>query len=421
MFKIHSHCRACGYGTPKGPPGIKSAPSDEKLVPVLSLGNQALANAFAKPDEMQSALYPLDVVLCPKCQLAQTSVVVPASVLYSTYKYVTSKSQTMQTHFQVLWDFVSTECKPEAMVEIGSNDGDFLKFAKDNGSTAVCGIDPAENLVGEARDRGLFTYCGVFDEQTANIARAAMPPIDLVMARHVFCHVDDWVGFMKALDTLCHRDTVVVIEVPHVRDLLENNEFDTIYHEHLSYLNLAALRALLDRSNFHLHRVTNFPIHGGALGLMLRHNTAAERPHESVEEAYAIESPDLDKRWQNLSYTMKNMVFNLIDQVHDLTKKGKSVVGFGASAKSTVWLNMLGFTRKDIRFICDSTPQKWYCTSPGTDIPIVDEGALLREQPDYAIMFCWNFQSECLEKNKRWLEKGGRFIIPVPSICIAPQ
>jgi hypothetical protein len=419
MFKLHNKgCRACSYGSPKGPPGIKAAPSDEKLIPVLYLGNHALSNAFAKPDELHSALYPLEVLLCPKCQLAQLSIVVPSSVLYSTYKYVTSKSKTMQDHFKALWEFIKTECNPESVLEVGSNDGDFLQFAKDNGATAVCGIDPAQNLAEIACERGLYTYCSTLDMETAKMARNSMPAIDLIVARHVFCHVDDWMEFMSCVDYLSNTDTIILIEVPHVKDLLENHEFDTIYFEHTSYLNLGAMKALLERTHFHIHRVQRFPIHGGAIVLMLRRNNSDAPPHESVEQAFKDENVDFLQLWQDLAYAVKNMVFNLKEMILDLNRQGKSVVGFGASAKSTVWLNMLGLTKKEIRFICDSTPQKWGCTSPGTDVPIVDEGALLRELPDYAILFCWNFLSECVTKNKLWLDQGGQFIVPVPKLRV---
>jgi novobiocin biosynthesis protein NovU/D-mycarose 3-C-methyltransferase len=403
MFKLHTACRAC---------------SGEKLIPVLSLGNQALANAFAKPDELHSAFYPLEVVLCPKCLLAQLSIVVPSSVLYGTYKYVTSKSQTMQDHFKALWELIKTECNPESVLEVGSNDGDFLQFAKDNDVTVACGVDPAENLVAIARERGLVTFSSVLDMETAKMVRTAMPSIDLIIARHVFCHVDDWMEFMSCVDYLSGTDTVTLIEVPHVLDLLQNHEFDTIYHEHTSYLNLIAMKALLDRTQFHLHSVQKFPIHGGAIVLLLRRNSCVIPPHKSVVQAFHDEYVDFLELWKNLSFNVKNMVWELKQLILDLNRKGKSVVGFGASAKSTVWLNMLGLTKKEIRFICDSTPQKWGCISPGTDVPIVDEGALLRELPDYAVLWSWNFCDEIVRKNKLWLDKGGQFIVPVPKLRV---
>jgi novobiocin biosynthesis protein NovU/D-mycarose 3-C-methyltransferase len=244
-----------------------------------------------------------------------------------------------------------------------------------------------------------------------------MPPVDVVVARHVFCHVDDWRGFMRSLDLLCGKETLVAIEVPHCSDLLKHTEFDTIYHEHLSYFTLRAMNALLEHTPFRLHRVQHFPIHGGAMVVLLRRRDSEKPIHPSVYEAMDQELVSLGD-WTTFQVKALQKITQLRDEVLDLLECGKRVAGFGASAKSTVWINACGFTRRELAFVCDSTKQKWGCTSPGTDIPIVDEGALLREQPDYAIMFCWNFASEVIERNQLYLSKGGKFIVPVPSIKV---
>lgn len=413
----HSVCRACRFAEPKGPPGIKSVPSGEKLVPVFSLGLQPLSNAFAKADEPQSAFYPLEVLFCPRCTLAQLSCTVPPATLYANYPYVTSKSATMQAHFKTLWEAIKLECEPKSMCEIGSNDGDFLEFARNNGVT-VCGIDPAENLAEEASRRGLQTFRGVFDIPIAQMAWGAMPPINLVVARHVFCHVDDWGGFVKALDYLCKQDTLVVIEVPYVLDLLENVQFDTIYHEHTSYLSLKAMEFLLEGTPFHMHKVQRFPIHGGAIAVMLRRNDSGIEPHESVVRMLAAEDVT-EKTWKDFSDAVRNKIWGLQELVRDLKIKGKTIVGYGASAKATVWLNACKFARKEISFVCDSTPQKQNRTVPGTDIPVTDEGALLRDLPQYAILFSWNYSREIIANNARWHELAiGHWIVPVPKLEI---
>lgn len=416
----HTVCRACGFAKPTGPPGIKAVPSGEKLVPVFSLlGLQPLANAFAKADEPQSAFYPLEVLWCPRCGLAQLSATVPADVLYKTYAYVTSNSETMKAHFSALWDALKQEGEPSSVVEIGSNDGRFLAFAKEHGAM-VCGIDPAQNLAHEANLNGLQTFCGVFDDDTANMARGSMPPVNLIIARHVFCHVDDWRGFVKSLEVLATKDTLMVIEVPYVLDMLKNCEWDTVYHEHTSYLSLKAMEWLLRDSPFHLHKVLRFPIHGGAIAIMLRHNQSGVIPHESVSEMLAAEDI-AEKTWKDFSDAARNRIWGLDELVKRLRGDGKTVVGYGASAKATVWLNALKFTRKEIAFVCDSTPQKQWRFVPGTDIQVMDEGALLRELPDYAIMWCWNFADECIKKNARWIEQGGHFIVPIPTLKIVPH
>lgn len=402
MWKLHTKCRACG---------------SDKLNSVFSLGLQPLANAFAKPSELQSAFYPLEVLFCPLCTLGQLSCTVPPSTLYSNYPYVTSKSETMQAHFESLWKAIKSECEPESVCEIGSNDGDFLNFARANGAVAICGIDPAENLAEEADRKGIQTFRGVLDQDMAKTAFSAMPVIDLVVARHVFCHVDDWQEFVKSLEVLCNKNTLVVIEVPYVLDLLKNVEFDTIYHEHTSYLSIKAMQFLLEDSPFQMHKVIRFPIHGGAICIMLRHRKSGIDPHDSVSQMLHSEQITEDD-WNEFGMSAHAKIDNLRELVLKLKADKKSIVGYGASAKATVWLNSLKLSRDQVAFVCDSTSQKQNRFVPGADIPIVDPGALTRELPDYAICWAWNFFREIQTKEVLFREKGGKWIVPVPELKI---
>jgi SAM-dependent methyltransferase len=420
MYTLHTYCRACDFGKPSGPPGTKSAPTGERLIEVFNLGLQPLSNDFCKEDEEHSGFAPLKVMYCPRCSLAQLSVVVDPKILYSKYSYVTSNSATMHEHFKILWDCIRDR-QPNAVnvLEIGSNDGRLLEFLKDYGVESVIGIDPAENLVHEAEKRGVRSICGLFDAKTTPIISMAMPRIDVIIARHVFCHVDDWHGFIKNLQDICDEDTLVVIEIPYVVDLLGNAQFDTIYHEHLSYLNIKAVEALLDKTLLRLDHIQHFKIHGGAIALYLRFRDYKTLRDDSVEFYLTHEKDNLTlKSWSVFEGKAKSNIAQLKNNVDTMTRSGKTVCGFGASAKSTVWVNACGFTRQQLKFICDSTPQKQWRFSPGSDIPITDEGALLRELPDYAVLFAWNYASEAVAKNHLWLEQGGKFIVPVPNIRI---
>ncbi len=421
MYSAHTFCRACGYAKPTGPPGIKAARSDERLVEVFDLGVVPLANDFHSDAEASAGFAPLKVMFCPKCLLAQLSVVVDPAVLYSHYSYVTSQSRMMFDHFTSLWDCIKDRHpNPDNVLEIGSNDGTFLKFLQENGVPYVLGIDPAENLAEKADANGVRTLRGLFtDSDMAKVASSAMPTVDVVMARHVFCHVDDWHGFVKSLDVVCQKETLVVIEVPYVADLLKQVQFDTIYHEHLSYMNVRAMVALLDGTPFKLHAVQHFPIHAGAIVLYLRRRDYNGLADDSVESYLAQEIASLDiEAWNLFNGKAKSNIAALKDTVLELTRNGKSVCGFGASAKSTVWVQACKFTRQYIKFIVDSTPEKHWKFSPGSDIRICDEGALLRDLPDYAILWAWNYEKEVIQKNQMWMDKGGQFIIPVPSVHI---
>lgn len=422
MFTIHNFCRACHYAKPSGPPGMKSSPSGEKLVEVFDLGLQALANDFCDDADEHAGFAPLKVMFCPRCKLAQLSVVVNPATLYAKYNYVTSNSNTMFAHFKLLWDCINERHgNPVNVLEIGSNDGTLLNYLKENGAESVVGIDPAENLTTEANNRGVRSICGLFDKDTAGILSTAMPRVDVVIARHVFCHVDDWQAFVRNLDLICQKDTLIAIEVPYVMDLLRLLQFDTIYHEHLSYLNITAVDKLLEGTPFKLDHIQHFNIHGGAIALYIRRRDYEGLADDSVAWYLDNEAKNLNvEAWSLFEGKVRSNIAELKNFVGTLSKSGSTVCGFGASAKSTVWVNACGFTRKELKFITDTTPQKQWKFSPGSNIPIVDEGALLRELPSYAVLFSWNYKNEILEKNRLFIEKGGKFIVPIPTVQTVP-
>lgn len=410
MFRLHNHCRACNYAF-HGAGGNRNP--TEKLIEVFDLGIQPLANDFTKPGEAQAGYAPLKVLFCPRCSLAQLSVVVDPSILYSHYAYVTSPSAMMREHFERLIKDIAAETDSKGVLEIGSNDGRLLALMQERGYS-VQGVDPAENLSAAARERGVPTQTGFFGEDLARV----LPQFDIVIARHVFCHVDDWHDFVRGLEAVSHAETLICIEVPYAGDMIKQCAFDTIYHEHLSYPTIKAVRALLKDTSLQLHRIIRYPIHGGAILMMLRRKDTESQPCSQTflnEENITVED------WQKFSKQAHNQIFLLQMTVVKLCSDGpKRIAGLGASAKSTVWINACNFTRKEIDFIADNTPQKQLTFSPGTDIPIVDEGAILRELPDYIVMFCWNYQVEVLEKFALARSKGVKFIVPVPEIKVVP-
>ena len=416
MYHLHHACRACGYGPKLGAEGVKLTRGDERLQEVFSLGLQPLANSFSTDRDEQSGFAPLDVLFCPRCGLAQLSVVVKPEILYSHYLYVTSPSQTMALHFAALTRKLAEQTTFGSVLEIGSNDGAFLRTLKDD--FEVMGIDPAANLTAKAIGERIPTICGVFNRDTAEQALAKHGGgFDLVVARHVFCHVDDWRGFMDSLALVLNADGLVAIEVPYVKDLLDRGEFDTIYHEHTSYLNVRAFNALLQDSPFVLQRIESFPIHGGAIVLMLRRRDYGAPIHESVT-SYLLQENITADTWKEFSRKAKANMGALINFIVQVRKEGKRVAGMGASAKSTVWVNAIKLTRADMDFVTDTTQQKLWKLIPGSNIPIVDEGAILRELPDYLVLFAWNYEQECIRKNLRYLERGGRIVVPVPELHV---
>lgn len=411
MFKLHTVCRACGLRA-TGASGIKSEPNQQALIKVANFGVRPLANDFRMADQEHAGFAPLEVMFCPRCKLAQLSVVVDPKILYRDYPYVTSGSATMQRHFEKLMaDIIAQYGKlPESILEIGSNDGKFLAFAKQQGVVEVHGIEPDAKLAQTAAENGISTTVKFWP----NSIHPFGVKYDIILARHVFAHVDDWLGFVNKAQEFMHKESILWIEAPYALDMIKSNEVDTIYHEHLSYVNLMAVEALLARTKLKLAAVSKYDLHGGCVGLVIR-----PQEKESVPFGYD-ESQLTEKAWDTLAQNAIGIGLELGTCVRVLVGQGKTVVGYGASAKSSFWVQQCRFTRKDLKWIADSTKAKWFTQSPGTDIPIVDEGAILRDLPDYAVLFAWNFSSEIIKKNQYYLSKGGHFIIPVPSVKIVP-
>lgn len=411
MYHQHTYCRACGYAAETGPGGIKSAASGEKLKKVFDLGVQPLANDFRRPGEPRAGYAPLAVMLCPRCLLGQLSVVVDPHILYDRYSYVTSPSQTMAKHLaQLTLDLLTIKPDTKSVLEIGSNDGSYLDYLQGVG-LRVEGVDPAENLCAIAAEHGIRTTQALFTAKTAS----TLPVSDLVIARHVFCHVDNWKDFVTGLDSVVAADGIAAIETPYVRDLLMHTQFDTVYHEHLSYLNLRAITYLLKETSLELFDAKWYLIHGGAVVLLIGRRGKCPLPSTSLMNALAAES-DLEQAWLEFSNRAFTMISNLRAWVRN--HENSHIAALGASAKSTVWISACGFTREDISFIADTTVQKWNTTSPGTDIPIVDEGAILRELPDYVLVWAWNYRDEIIERNQLAISKGVKFVFPIPEFEI---
>jgi len=423
MYKLHTACRACGTGsaalstlkvsTAAG--GAYDKPAS--LQPVFDLGVMPLANDFCGTGDECAGYAPLKVMLCPNCGLAQLSVVVNPEVLYRNYPYVTSNSDTMKRHFADLrYDIGEEGGDFKTLLEIGSNDGTLMLFFQEHGAKCM-GIDPAFNLTQIANKRGAMSLPAPFSVHCEQWVIANLDRPHVILARHVFAHVDNWKEFVEGLEAVCSNNTLVCLEVPYVMDQLSSVSWDQVYHEHLSYVSVRAVEALLKGTMLRLHKVMHYDIHGGCILLMLRHRNSGHEPDPSVQNFISSENAVAEK-WKAFGIEARSRIDQLASFIHARAGEGKVIVGYGASAKSTQWLNACRFNRSHIRFVCDNTVQKWYKTCPGTDIPVVDDGALTRQLPDYAVCFAWNFAKEIMEKEKIFRAKGGKWVIPVPQIEI---
>ena len=406
MIHERTHCRTCGS-------------SNLKLI--LDLGKTALANDFLPLDEVKNyhTFLPLRVVLCPDCSLIQLADTVDPKVLYSRYAYITSTSRTMDAHLNDqsahLLSVGNFGARPRVL-EIASNTGVFLKKFKDRGCD-VLGVEPAENICEVAVNSGIPTRGEFFNAASAQKIRHDWGVADLILGRHVFAHIDDLRDLLAGLESISHPETLIAFEVPYLVDFFEHTEYDTIYHEHLSYVSVRALAALVKDSPFGLFRVDHYPIHGGSILFQLRHRSSSTTAHESVAKALEVEQRmklTEPSTWMKFAERVSHIRTELPTLIRKLKSQGKRIIGYGASAKGNTLLNTCGLDTKELDFIIDNTPFKQNKVAPGSWLPIRPPETLLAEQPDHALLLAWNFAPEIVRRESEYQKRGGRFILPIP-------
>jgi novobiocin biosynthesis protein NovU/D-mycarose 3-C-methyltransferase len=389
MYIEHTHCRIC---------------QSNELLPVLDLGVQPLANDFRPPGHARQGMVPLKLLLCPECLLGQLSVVVDPIVLYANYAYSTSTTQTMRAHWDWLIDEFLKLTPAKKVVEIGSNDGAFLAHLKKSvPDRQVLGIDPSVQFCKSALEQGVPTIRKMWGIGAAHEALARFKP-DLVVARHVFAHMNDWKGTMEALDCLCSKDTVVAIEVPNAVSMLRSNYFDQVYHEHLSYITPYSMWKLLAQTPFRCFQVLYSAVHGGSTVYFLNKHPDT---HQLVYSKMGINISD----WETFASDSKIK----IERFHKMATNSDtpfSLVGYGAPAKSTVWIQAAKLDKTHLKCLFDCNPRKVGTLSPGTDIPVHAESEFKDVGTPRAVLFAWNYESEIKRKQADWIEAGGKFMLP---------
>lgn len=385
------------------------------LVEVLNLGEQPPANAFVATGDRQNPepRYPLSLRLCESCGMVQLGHVVPPELLFRSYLFFTSSSKWMADHFGKLMTDNAAEFVPPGglIVEIGSNDGTALS-AIQRRDVRLLGIDPARNISVMAASRGIPTIAEFFTEPLAAEVERVAGQAHLIVACNVLGHINDLDDVCAGIRRLLHPQGAFIIEVPYLASFQEQNEYDTIYHEHLSYFAVRPLNVLMNRHGLRVERVQQSAVHGGTIRVTVRHGVW------SSEDAQAWlkreETAGLAKR--SAYATMANLTTRnkteLPARLAELKRAGKKVLGYGAPAKGTVRLNYCGIGTELLSEIIDSTPAKQGLHVPGTHQFIRPPSSLKDIDPDYVLLLAWNHAPEILARESEFRARGGKFLTP---------
>lgn len=405
-------CRSCGVS---------------QFAPVLDLGTTPLANSLLTAEQLNATepRFPLNVIRCTACSLVQLDTTVPPEAMFGNYLYFSSFSSTMLEHARQLVDQLITERQltPNSrVIEVASNDGYLLQYYKAR-DIEVLGIEPAQNIARVAREeRGIPTLNDFFGQPLADRLMAEGTLADVIHAHNVLAHVPQINDFVSGLKTILKPDGMIVIEVPYLKNLLDDLEFDTIYHEHIFYFSMTALDQLFTRNGLSIFDVVRVPIHGGSLRIFASHEGSVQR-RQNVTALLAEESQwgvSESEPYQTFAKRVNHLKQQLRDVLVSLKAKGKRIVVYGASAKGSTLLNTFEISHDLIDFVVDRSTVKQGLYTPGTHFLIQSPDSLLETQPDYVLLLTWNFADEILQQQSEYIARGGKFIIPLPEVRIVP-
>ncbi len=401
------------------------------LEKILDFGDVPLAGGFLKEkDFAQEKYYPLDLTFCRDCTLVQVSNIVSAETLFKNYFYFSSSIKTLVKHFEdfakdIRDTFLKNAKNPSAF-ELGCNDGVFLRPLATLGIKAV-GVDPATNVVDSADQKDITIINDFFGEKLAQQIKKDFGPFDVILSSYSFAHIDGMVDIIKGLKHLMKEDGVFVFEVYYLGTLIDEMQYDMIYHEHLSYYSLMALKKFLKRFGMEIFDVKFIPgVRSGAARFFARNigkRTEAISPAvAALEESEKQKGFDKVDTYLDYAKKVNGTRQELLKLLDKLKKQGSTIIGYGASGRGTTIMNYCGIDGRYLDYVVDDAPAKHGFFTPGTHVPIQPWDYTEKAgRPDYALLFAWSFIDEVKKRRADYLQAGGKFIVPLPIVKVVSK
>lgn len=409
MMKDHAlrpdlldRCRACG---------------SEQMMLFLPMGDHPPANMFVRPEDRDrpQPAFPLNTQACLDCGMIQVADQIPDG-FFSHYLYVPSGARTMHDHFEGLARVLTNLARDGLIVDVGCNDGLMLSFANRMGARTL-GIDPAANLIVNAARNGVEVHVACFGPRTAAELRAQRGPAQVISTTNTLNHIGDLHGFMEGVRKLLADDGWFVVEVPWGRDILLTNQFDNVYHEHLSEMSLLSLVRLAEATGMAVVDATRLPVHGGSMRVFMRKAEVAGPPSAEVRamlEAERDAGMQSAAAFADFAERVEDIRDRLVWMLADLKAGEATIAGYGAAAKGNTLLNYFGIGPETLDYLVDRNPLKQGTLSPGMMVPIHGPEIIAERRPDYLLVLAWNFFDEIREQLRDYEQSGGRFILPLP-------
>ncbi|MBL1210723.1 class I SAM-dependent methyltransferase [Geminocystis sp. GBBB08] len=405
----HSSCRFC---------------KSELKYTFVDLGMSPLSNAYLASSELNKSekFYPLHVYVCDNCFLVQLEEFESPDTIFSDYAYFSSYSDSWLNHAKKYTELMIDRFQlnqSSQIMEIASNDGYLLQFFQAQ-NIPVLGVEPATNVAQVAIDKGIDTLVKFFGVKTAQELANQGKQADLLVGNNVLAHVPDINDFVGGMQIVLKPDGVITMEFPHLLQLINNNQFDTIYHEHFSYLSLLTVSKIFATYKLTVFDVEELPTHGGSLRIYAKHENNDQLP--ITDRFLALQQKEkevgLEQINTYLDFSKKVIATKqkLLSFLIDVKKGGKTIVGYGAPAKGNTLLNYCGVRTDFLDYTCDRSPHKQGKFLPGTHIPIYSPHKIAETKPDYILILPWNLKDEITQQLSYIINWGGKFVVPIPEV-----